>query len=57
MQVERLQRKFTTIHSTLAQQSSGGVSPKLEPEPALRSSQAAELSTPKVRQAPAPPKP
>ena len=48
-QVERLQRKFTTIHSTLAQQSSGGVNPKLDCEHTLRSSQTAELSTPKVR--------
>ena len=39
MQVERLQRKFTTIHSTLAQQSSG--TPKVDSEPSLRASQAA----------------
>ncbi len=38
MQVERLQRKFTTIHSTLAQQTSG--TPKVDSEPSLRASQA-----------------
>ena len=39
LQVERLQRKFTTIHSTLAQQTSG--TPKVDSEPSLRASQAA----------------
>jgi len=37
--VERLQRKFTTIHSTLAQQTSGST-PKVDSEPSLRGSQA-----------------
>ena len=39
-QVERLQRKFTTIHSTLAQQTSG--TPKVDSEPSLRAGQAAD---------------
>ena len=41
-QVERLQRKFTTIHSTLAQQTSG--TPKVDSEPSLRASQPADLA-------------
>ena len=50
-QVERLQRKFTTIHSTLAQQTSG--TPKVDSEPSLRASQAATEpeQPPKVRAA------
>ena len=43
-QVERLQRKFTTIHSTLAQQTSG--TPKVDSEPSLRASQAADHEPP-----------
>ena len=54
MQVERLQRKFATIHSTLAQQMSSKPDPEAQPDEAMISqsqaldglSKVSPLSTP-----------